>query len=64
MQQPTWEIARLFPPQGAWTEQEYLDLNGNHLVEFSEGRVEVLPMPTELHQLLLAFLYRTFQAFV
>ena len=62
--EPAWEIAQLFPPQGAWTEEEYLALNGNHLVEFSEGRIEVLPMPTELHQLILAFLYRTFQPFV
>jgi hypothetical protein len=23
-QQPAWEIARLFPAQGAWTEEAYL----------------------------------------
>lgn len=62
--EPAWEIAQLFPLQGAWTEEEYLALNGNHLVELSEGRIEVLPVPTELHQLILAFLYRTFQPFV
>ena len=55
---PAWEIAYLFPPQGMWTEQEYLDLSGNRLVEFSDGFVEVLPMPTMLHQLIVAFLHK------
>jgi Uma2 family endonuclease len=53
----TWEIAELFPPQGMWTEEEYLALGGNRLVEFSDGRVEVLALPTELHQMILAFLF-------
>src|ERR1035438_747115 len=55
--EPTWEIAHLFPPQGMWSEDEYLALETNHLVEFSNGRLEVLPMPTTLHQLLVAHLY-------
>lgn len=58
--EPAWEIARLFPLQGSWTEEEYLALGGNHLVEFCDGRVEVLPMPTDFHQRILAFLYRHF----
>src|SRR5260221_379563 len=53
----TWEIAELFPPQGMWTEEEYLALGGNRLVEFSDGRVEVLTLPTKLHQMILAFLF-------
>jgi len=32
--EPAWDVARLFPHQGAWSEQEYLELNGNRLVEF------------------------------
>ena len=55
---PAWEIAYLFPAQGTWSEDEYLALSGNRLVEFSDGTVEVLPMPTQLHQLILAFLFR------
>jgi len=62
--EPAWEIARLFPNQGHWSVQEYLSLPGNHLVEFSHGNVEVLPMPTELHQRIVAFLYEAIVAFV
>ncbi len=54
---PTWEIAYLFPAQGAWSEEEYLGLSGNRLIEFSDGFLEVLPMPTTSHQALVAFLY-------
>jgi Uma2 family endonuclease len=55
--EPTWAVAYLFPAQGQWSEEEYLALNGNQLVEFSHGSLEVLPMPTTSHQLLVAFLY-------
>jgi Uma2 family endonuclease len=61
---PTWEIAHLFPNQGTWTVDEYLALNTNHLVEFSDGVIETLPMPTEQHQLLVGFLYELLRAFV
>lgn len=62
--EPAWEVAKLFPAQGSWSEGEYLALNGNRLVEFSHGRVEVLTMPTMLHQLLVGFLYDAMKAFV
>lgn len=55
--EPTWEIAYLFPVQGDWSEEEYLALPTNRLVEFSQGVLEVLPMPTTSHQLLVAYLY-------
>ena len=37
--EPAWEIAYLFPAQGAWSEDDYLSLTEgtNHLVEFSDG---------------------------
>jgi hypothetical protein len=35
--EPAWDIARLFPPQGGWSEEEYLRLPGNHLSEFDQG---------------------------
>lgn len=56
----------LFPPQGEWTEEEYLCLtrDTNHLVEFTEGRVEVLPMPTRSHQLIVRALVDFLRAFV
>jgi len=62
--EPAWDVARLFPPQGGWSEEEYLRLPGNHLSEFDHGRIEVLTMPSELHQLLVAALYRALLGFV
>lgn len=60
---PAWDIARLYPDQGAWDEADYLSLHTNHLVEFSDGRVEVLQMPTTSHQLIVAYLYNVLLAF-
>ena len=62
--EPAWDVARLFPEQGCWSEEEYLALGANRLVEFSDGHVEVLPMPTTSHQLIVAFLYRALREFV
>jgi Uma2 family endonuclease len=62
--EPAWEVAYLFPTQGTWTEADYLDLPGNRLVELSDGFLEVLPMPTTSHQMIVAFLFRTLVAFV
>lgn len=46
------EILALLPEQGAWSEGDYLWLTNstNRLVELDEGQIEMLPMPTELHQ--------------
>jgi Uma2 family endonuclease len=62
--EPTWDVVRLFPQQGYWSEEEYLELDTNQLVEYSDGFVEFLPMPTIFHQLILQFLYRELDAFV
>ena len=62
--EPTWDIAKLFPDQGAWSEEEYLMLSGNRLVEFSHGIVEVLPMPSYAHQLMVAWLYELLREFI
>lgn len=64
MGEPAWDVALLFPNQGAWSVEEYLALDTNHLVEFSHGFIEILPMPTEPHQLITLFLYRALLAFV
>ena len=61
--EPAWDVALLFPAQGAWTEGEYLQLNTNHLVEFSHGQVEVLPTPTRIHQMIVGYLYLLFRTF-
>lgn len=62
--EPTWEITKLFPNQGDWSETEYLALETNQLIEFSAGRLEFLPMPTQLHQFIVFHLYRLLWAFV
>lgn len=59
--EPVWEIARLFPVQGHWCESEYLALETNRLVEFNHGVIEFLSMPTFLHQLILRFLFKSFE---
>lgn len=62
--EPAWDVAHLFPAQGRWSEEEYLGLDTNRLVEFSDGHIEVLPMPTMSHQLMSAFLFGRLLAFV
>ena len=62
--EPTWEIAQLFPAQGHWSVEEYFSLGTNHLIEFSHGLLEVLPTPTQSHQLLMAALYESLCSFV
>ena len=54
--EPAWEVATLFPPQGSWTEAEYFGLETSRFVELVNGRLEVLPMPTWLHQLIVKYL--------
>ena len=61
---PAWEIATLFPNQGQWGEGDYLRLGTNHLVEFSDGFVEVLPVPKTFHQLIVQFLHNLLFPFV
>lgn len=55
---PAWEIARYFPEQGAWSESEYLGLVHYRQIEYVDGCLEFLPMPTKTHQRLLQFLFR------
>ena len=59
-------LAEIIPRQGEWSEEQYLVLteHTNRLVEFTDGFVEVLPMPSDLHQAILGFLYLTFLAFL
>jgi Uma2 family endonuclease len=61
--EPTWDIARLYPVQGTWTEREYLNLDTNRLVEFSHGFIEFLPMPTTSHQRIVLLLVNLLNAF-
>lgn len=62
--EPAWEVAYLFPNQGEWSEEEYLALDTNRMVELCDGVLEVLPMPIPLHQLIVRFLLRQLEVFV
>jgi Uma2 family endonuclease len=55
-------LEEILPRQGAWSDEEYLVLTDqrSHLVEFTDGFLEVLPIPTEQHQMLLKFLFLAF----
>jgi Uma2 family endonuclease len=56
----------LLPLQGLWTEEQYLKLTDqtNQLIEFTDGYLEGLSMPTRSHQRMLACLYELFVAFL
>lgn len=64
--QPAWDVALLYPLQGAWSEEDYLRiaLHENILIEYSSGCVEVLPMPTVEHQLIVKFMLKALDSFV
>ena len=61
--EPAWEVAYLFPAQGEWDDGDYLGLTTNRLVELTDGRLELLPMPTEYHQEIVIALLLRIQAF-
>ena len=54
------------PPQGAWRDGEYLWLTDRtaRLIEFTDGWLEELPMPTSTHQAVLLFLYDLFRTYL
>jgi Uma2 family endonuclease len=62
--EPAWEVALLFPPQGQWSEGDFLSLNSSRLVEYSFGNIEVVEMATQLHQDLVGYLYGALLIFV
>jgi Uma2 family endonuclease len=61
-----WELSTLYPAQGEWSENEYLELtdHSSRRIEFTEGRLEFLPMPTEVHEALVQFLLLALHSFV
>ena len=52
--------------QGLWTESQYFKLtdHSRRLLEFSDGSIEVLPMPTDKHQSISRLLLFAFFAWV
>jgi Uma2 family endonuclease len=61
---PEWQARQVFPVRYPCTEEEYLALDYNRLLEYSDGFLEVLPMPTIFHQLILKFLCWELDVFV
>jgi len=59
-------LEEILPGQGAWSDEQYLVLteHTNRLVEFTDGYLEPLPMPTDRHQAILEFLFLAFLAVV
>ncbi|MDP9371398.1 MAG: Uma2 family endonuclease, partial [Chloroflexota bacterium] len=52
-------VLELLPAQGAWSEEQYLWLTdqSNRLIEFTDGYLEVLPVPTRKHQAISQVLF-------
>ena len=59
-------LEEILPRQGEWNDEQYLVLTDhrNGLVEFTDGFLEVLPMPTDRHQSILQCLVLIFVAFL
>ena len=56
----------VLPQQGQWNQDAYLWLTDHtsRFIELTEGHIEVLPMPTDEHQSILAYLYQVFFSFL
>ena len=56
----------LLPLQGLWTAEQYLKLTDqtNQLIEFTDGIIEILPMPTDKHQAISRLLFLALLAFI
>lgn len=61
---PVWELAALFPHQGEWTEEAYLAVACQPGIEFVDGILEFLPVPTEFQQILVAYFYDVIRTIV
>ena len=64
-EQLTRLLQEVAPRQGPWSEDDYLRLTDctNRLIEWTDGCIEVLPMPTDEHQSIAACLYKRLDAF-
>lgn len=59
-------VVSLNPLQGHWTEEQYLLVTDqtNRPLEYTDGYIEVLPMPTQEHQDISQFLFLALLAFL
>ncbi len=56
--EPAWALATLFPAQGAWSEDDFFQMETDRFIELVDGCIEVLPMPTWVHQRIVLWLAR------
>jgi Uma2 family endonuclease len=65
--EPEYErtLLDLLPAQGRWDDEAYLWLTARtaRLLELADGRIEVLPLPTDEHQDMLQTLFLAFLAY-
>lgn len=59
-------VLDLEPIQGLWTEEQYLKLTdySRRLIEFTNGAIEVQPMPTDKHQAISQSLFLALLEFI
>ena len=59
-------LCDVLPRQGCWSDEGYLWLtdHGRRRIEFTDGFIEDLPLPTDTHQTILAFLHSLFRAWI
>ncbi len=59
-------LEEVLPAQGEWSEEQYLVLTDhtNRLLEYTDGFLEELPMPTDKHQAILEFMFLTIRQFL
>jgi Uma2 family endonuclease len=59
-------VLDLRPLQGLWTEEQYLTMtdHSRRLLEFDDGYIEVLPMPTDKHQAISQFIFLALLALI
>ena len=59
-------LCDMLPRQGCWSDEAYLWLtdHGRRRIEFTDGRIEELPLPTFAHQAILSFLHALFRAWI
>ncbi len=64
--EPAWELAKYFPAQGSWNENEFLLLEEHseygRFMELSDGFLEFRAMPTLPHERILKVLFRALTA--
>lgn len=59
-------LEEILPRQGNWSDEQYLTLTdgARRLVEFTDGVLEILPMPTDKHQSIVKFLLFALDRFI